>query len=74
MVNHITTSKLTIAKDVYRIDLTLILMFSVFFCIISKKRGSHKMTTPNTQRKSKEWLFFPYLAVFKNSYPEILRR
>jgi hypothetical protein len=29
---------------------------------------------PNTPRKSKEWLFFPYLAGLKNSYPEILRR
>jgi hypothetical protein len=27
---------------------------------------------PNTPRKSKEWLFFPYLAGLKNSYPEIL--
>jgi hypothetical protein len=32
------------------------------------------MTTLNTPRKSKEWLFFPYLAGLKNSYPEILRR
>jgi DNA-binding transcriptional ArsR family regulator len=42
--------------------------------IISKKRGSHKTAMPNTPRKSKEWLFFPYLAGLKNSYPEILRR
>jgi hypothetical protein len=43
-------------------------------CIISKKRGGHKTAMPNTPRKSKEWLFFPYLAGLKNSYPEILRR
>jgi hypothetical protein len=42
--------------------------------IISKKWGSHKTAMPNTPRKSKEWLFFPYLAGLKNSYPEILRR